>query len=108
MNDIGQLIRYRGWDNISIQTLDGCEYDYKDADFVYVANFVPPKNKVLERIALTAPNHVQIIIESPLLMGKILFEEVNTTTLHPLLKITDRQENITPYFRHEILKIEKY
>ncbi|QQS59745.1 hypothetical protein IPN35_02610 [Candidatus Peregrinibacteria bacterium] len=103
-----ELIRYLGLSQVQIRNADGIDYDYSGADLVYVANFVPPKNKVLSRIAETAPNHVQIIIESPLLMGRLFFEEVIPEKLHHLLRIQEKQVNETEFFRHEVLKIGKY
>ena len=103
-----ELLSYLGVGNASIDYADGVVYDYTDVDFVYIASFVPPKNKVLDQIARTAPDHVQIVVETPLLMNKMLFEEVTSQKLHPRLKIIKRGLNETDYFRHEILTIEKY
>jgi len=103
-----ELINFLGFSNITIKNVDGLHYDYSDADLVYIANFVPPKNEVLNQIAKTAPQHVQIIIESPILMGQLFFEEVIPEKLNPILNITKESENKTKYFWHKVLKIEKY
>lgn len=103
-----ELINFLGFSNITIKNVDGLKYDYSDADLVYIANFIPPKNGVLEQIAKTASQGVQVLIESPVNLRQLFFEDITHAKINPVLKIVTTQENHAEYFWHKVLKIEKY
>lgn len=102
-----QIISTLGFEWITLIHIDGADYDYHDADIVYIAWFVSPKKKVLDRIAQTAPRHVQILVDSPINMLKMVFEDV-ASTLNGRLKIVSRSLISTLYYRQEMIKIEKF
>ncbi len=97
-----------GLDRIHLQHVDGLLYDYSDADIVYIAGFVRPKNDILARVAETAPQHVQILVDSPTHMLKMLFESVSESQLHRRLKIVEKTPSVSPYYRQEMLKIQMF
>lgn len=50
---------------------DGSEYDYGSADLVYVVNQATPKDKILDRIASTAPPTARVILRDPFGLGRL-------------------------------------
>lgn len=96
-------------DRIHLECIDGCKYDYKDADIVYIAGFVRPKYKVLEQIANTSTNpSLQILVDSTSGMKKLLFEDINPNTIHKRLKIDKIDSRRSELSRWEMIKIIKY
>src|SRR5262249_17215701 len=61
---------------------DGAQYDYSDADVIFVANLVRPKQAVLTRILHTAPDHVRIILRDLYSLG-LLWAEEGAAALDP-------------------------
>ncbi len=61
-----------GMEKICLVEADGSQFDYVDAGFVYIANQVSPKSLVLERIAATADETVQVVMRDPTRRGKLL------------------------------------
>lgn len=61
-----------GIEKICLVEADGSQFDYVDAGFVYIANQVSPKSLVLERIAATADETVQVVMRDPTRRGKLL------------------------------------
>lgn len=53
---------------------DGCDYNYRDADVIYIANLVSPKAGVLGRVADTAGRHTPVILRDPYAMGRLFTE----------------------------------
>ena len=50
----GKMISALGLNRITLEAMDGKNYDYKDTDIVYIAGFVPPKHKILDQIVKTS------------------------------------------------------
>lgn len=71
---------------INLQHCEGLNYDYGKADLIYVANFIKPKKKVIDRIAQTAKHGANIIVRSPVSFGRMLYEDA-LDNLNPLLTI---------------------
>jgi len=104
-----QFIENLGFDRIKLQCMDGTLYDYADADLIYIAGFVHQKDEVLKQIAETSTNkNAEIIVDSALGMQKLLFENVNNHTLHPRLKIDERDYSKSKFYVQEMIKITKY
>ena len=78
-----------GYVRMRAELCDGCDYDYGEAQVVYVASMVSPKAAVVSRIADTAPEDVQIVLWEPVSLGR-LWAESAETTLDPRLEVTGR------------------
>lgn len=85
---------------------NGLDYDYKDADLVFVANFISPKIKILNRIAETAKNGVQVLVRTPVSFGKMLYESA-LEGLNPRLSLT-QEGQVHKYFLSKTLVLEKF
>lgn len=104
----GEIINALNLNQVSLLNKDGLEFDYKEADIIYIAGFVPPKNKILNRIAETGKDSVQILVDTPRLLSKLLYESVDEHSIHPLLKIVNKQNSKNINNNQTMLKIEKY
>lgn len=58
---------------------DGAHVDFRGAQFVYVANMVRGKDRVVERILQTAPSDVQIVVREPVGLGQLWTEKMSRT-----------------------------
>lgn len=105
-----QFIECLGFNNrIHIECIDGCKYNYDNADIIYIAGFVPPKHQVLEQIAKTSTNpNVQILVDSTSGMKKILFEDINEKSIHKRLKIQEIECHNSDLYRWKMIKLVKY
>jgi len=79
----------------------GQDFDFTDADVIYIANLVSPKKQVLEQIAATAPEHVQIIVRDPYSIGR-LWTENATRTLNSRFEIMGRGKPGPAYFSRDV------
>jgi hypothetical protein len=66
-----------GSGRLEVVCQDGCCYDYRDADIVYVVNQVTPKHRVLDRIAETAPANTRVLLRDPFGPGRLLADAVD-------------------------------
>lgn len=71
-----ELTSHLQQDNFSFHTINGNEYNFNDADFIYIANHVTPKKTVLETIAKSAKPGLQVVIREPTLKGELFAEVV--------------------------------
>jgi hypothetical protein len=78
-----------GYDRMRAELCDGRDYDYGQAQVVYVASMVSPKAAVVSRIADTAPRDVQIVLWEPYSLGR-LWAESAERTLDPRLEVIGR------------------
>ena len=78
-----------GYGRMHAELCDGCDYDYSNAQMVYVASMVSPKAAVVARIADTASDDVQIVLWEPYSLGR-LWAESAERTLDPRLEVTGR------------------
>jgi hypothetical protein len=78
-----------GYERMRAELCDGCEYDYSEAQVVYVASMVSPKAAVVSRIAETAPENVQIVLWEPVSLGRLWAENAERT-LDQRLEVTGR------------------
>lgn len=78
-----------GYVRMRAELCDGCDYDYGEAQVVYVASMVSPKAAVVSRIADTAPANVQIVLWEPFSLGR-LWAESAERTLDPRLEVIGR------------------
>ena len=103
----GEMIRsIKNTSRIQLQHYNGLHYDYSDADIIYVANFITPKIKILDRIAVTAKNGVQVLVQTPVSFGKMLYESA-TDGLNPRLTLT-QEGAINTYFLSKTLVLQKF
>jgi Methyltransferase domain len=70
-----ELVAALGIDNVHFESIDGRQYDYSGADFVYVANYVTPKRAVLEQIARSTSVR-RVVVREPTRGGELLAEAV--------------------------------
>jgi hypothetical protein len=70
-----ELVTALGIDNVHFEPIDGRQYNYGSADFVYVANYVVPKRAVLEQIARSTSVR-QVVVREPTRGGELLAEAV--------------------------------
>jgi hypothetical protein len=75
VNMATELVTALGVNNIHFETIDGRDYDYSGADFVYVANYVVPKRAVLEQIARNGSVR-WVLVREPTRGGELLAEAV--------------------------------
>ncbi len=102
----GEMIRsINNTSRIRLLHQNGSNYDYRDADIIYIANFVTPKMKVLDRIAETAKNGVQILVRTPVSFSKMFYESA-LDGLNPRLTIT-QEGAINRYFLSSTLVMQK-
>jgi hypothetical protein len=59
------------WNQLEGICCDGCDYDYSDADVVYIANMVKPKRDVLNRVIDTVKSGTPIIVREPYSLGML-------------------------------------
>ena len=78
-----------GYPRMRVELRDGREYNYSEAQIVFVARMVRSKHAVLARIADTAPPNVQIVMRDPLSVGR-LWTEDGETGLDPRLEVFSR------------------
>ena len=79
-----------GYDRVKAEVGDGCSYDYREAQIVYIVGMVSElKSAVLSRIANTAPDTVQVVLNEPHSFGH-LWEEAIEPSLDRRFKITGR------------------
>jgi hypothetical protein len=101
----GEMVRSQNLPRIKFLHYDGTLYDYNDADIIYVANFVRPKKKIFHRIAETAKTNVQIVTRTPVMFGRMLYEDT-LPSLHPRLSLIQEGE-INWFFLWKPLLIKK-
>jgi hypothetical protein len=75
VRSVEALAAWLGSDRLRGLRFDGAQYDYSDADVIFVANMVRPKQAVLARILDTAPDHVRIVLRDPYSLGLLWAEE---------------------------------
>ena len=105
-----QFIENLGFnDRIHLECMDGCKYNYADADIVYIAGFVPLKHEILDQIAKTSTNpDVQILVDSTSGMSKLLFEDINEMSINKRLKIDVINSSKSKLYSWKMIKITKY
>jgi hypothetical protein len=103
----GELINALNIDNVKLVHENAVNFDYSKVDAVHMAIFVAPKNKILKRIVETAPDDVQISVESPVGFLRMLYDEV-LPDLHRRLKIIKRETYKNPYMHSELFLFNKH
>lgn len=78
-----------GWERLRPIVADGRDFDYRDADVIYVANMVSPKTAVLARVLATAPERINLIVREPYSLGR-LWAESAEGELDPRLSVVGR------------------
>ncbi|HET8625628.1 MAG TPA: methyltransferase domain-containing protein, partial [Gemmatimonadales bacterium] len=72
--DARALCRELGVDTIEVQECDGGEFDYSEADVIYIANLVRAKRAVLTRVARTARAGARVVVREPSSVGELVAE----------------------------------
>lgn len=100
-----EMINWLHLDKINLFQVELEEYDYKDADIVYIPLFIMNKNKILDRILETWKKDVQILVTAWKGLWLLIYEEflaVNTR-----LKVVFREDSYTKYIAQEVIKLVK-
>lgn len=101
-----EMISWLNLDKITFHQWDGVDYDYKEADIVYIPIFTSPKNRILNRIIETWKDDVQIIVIVPKWLWNLLYEWV--WSVNQRLKIAYREDAFTKHIAQEVIKFVKY
>lgn len=78
-----------GYARCHAECCNGRDYDYRDAQVIYVASMVSPKSEVVSRIANTAPPDLQLVLWEPYSLAR-LWSERAEETLDPRLEVVGR------------------
>lgn len=78
-----------GYPRIRAELCNGLDYDYGQAQVVYIANMVSPKAAVVARVAETAPDDVTIIVWDPCSLGRLWADRAEDA-LDSRLEVTGR------------------
>lgn len=62
--------------NVKVVNLKAENFDYQDVDIIFLANGLLRKEVILDRIYNTAKDDVKILARNPILMGKLLYEDI--------------------------------
>jgi hypothetical protein len=102
----GEIVRFFNKEKrIKLLHYNGMEFDYKDADVVYISSYVEHKNEIVSRIAETTKKNPQVIVRTPVLFGKLLYEQA-TQNFHPrFMKIKESKSNIYSLDKIIVLKM---
>jgi hypothetical protein len=60
-----------GWAALHPVLCNGADYDFRDADVIYIANMVSPKAAVIEQVARTASRQSRIVVREPYGLGQL-------------------------------------
>lgn len=94
-------------ENINLIHINWEDYDYSDADIVYIPWFVYPKNKILDKIVESWKNNVQILVDSSIYLQKMLFDDI-WEDYNQRLKIVNIDESDSSYYKQNMIKLVKY
>ena len=72
----GVMARSFGYERVQFELANGLDYDFRDALIVYVVGVVTDKAGVLSRIADTAPENVQVVVNEPYSLGNLWHEAI--------------------------------
>jgi hypothetical protein len=101
---VNETARRFGLNRISAAVASGEQYDYSQADIIYVANLVRPKRNVLERIADMAPAGAMVVLREPYSLGRLLTER-GVDHLDPRLEIVKvSPPELSHFSRHVFLR----
>jgi hypothetical protein len=85
-----ELSKHLGYARVRCEIQDGRLYDYSAAQIVYVVGMVSEmKPAILSRIATTAPDNVQVVINEPYSLG-LLWEEPALANLDSRFEVTGK------------------
>lgn len=68
-----------------IECADGATFDFSRANLVLMANGTARKQAILQRIVDTAPADVRILARNPILLGRMLYEDIFQPALNKRL-----------------------
>lgn len=74
-----ELFQTRGDLRASVVHGDGQDYDYADANVIYIANMCSPKAAILDAVGRTVSKEAQIIAREPVSLGRLLAENVENS-----------------------------
>ncbi|MFT7184328.1 MAG: hypothetical protein ACI9QC_000667 [Oceanicoccus sp.] len=102
----GKMLESQNLEKIELQSLAGYQFDFTEVDVVHIANFVPSKKKILDRIVETAPDHVQILVRTPQLLGSIFYTDPLTNLNSRLIIVNETITN--QFFSYKTILLQKF
>ena len=93
--------------NIDLVYWDWIDFDYKDADIVFIPSFTPKKDEILKSIVKSSKDNVQILVRSPKYLSHMLFDTMHLE-FHPQLRVVDIRKSNSEFSTQEFVKIMKY
>lgn len=70
------IARLFGYDRARFELANGRDYDFRGAEIVYIVGVVSEKADVISRIASTAAENVQVVVNEPYSLGHLWHESV--------------------------------
>lgn len=93
-----------GVNNIEVRTHEAESLNYSDFDVVFLANGLVNKGAILRQINATIKNTAEILARNPILMGKILYEDLRVL---PQVKTFDIPASVQASKLSETLLLKK-
>lgn len=101
----GEIVRNLGASKLHLLHENSINYDYKDADIILISNMMDDKKKILDRIAETTSDKVQILARTPIHLGHMFYESA-TEDLHNRLAAI-KSERVSEYFLEHTVLMKK-
>ena len=68
-----------GWSRLHPLACNGLDFDFRDADIVYITNMVSPKYQILDHVIKTASTGIEIILREPYSLGRLWAEKAESS-----------------------------
>lgn len=101
-----EMVSWLKLDKITFHQWEWADYDYSDADIIYIPIFTSSKNKILNRVVETWKDSVQILITVPKWLWNLLYDGI--WNVNNRLKIAYREDAYTKHIAQEVIKLVKY
>lgn len=100
-----EIIRFLWFEDITLRYHDGCTYDYKEADIVYIASFVELKEEIIEQVIKTWKKTVQILLRQPAWLNEFRYPSFNK--INNNLEIVNNNKSSWYFHSTEMLKLQR-
>lgn len=101
-----EMISWLKLDKITLHQWNWLHYDFSEADVIYIPLFTYPKDKILDRIAETWKDSVQVLVAVPKWLWNLIYDWI--WYINPRLKILNREDVSTSFNLQEVIKLWKY
>jgi len=104
---VWELCRKLWLENIKFEYSRWENYDYKDADIIYIPSFIEEKDEILNQIINTSKKDVQIIVRNPIWISKLIYKPISH--IPDKLNIINQNNSIrNDYSTAKMLILQKY